>query len=120
MIPDGFYVLGDSGHEDQAAQIAFNKAIITEVRKVTHIAPSNADGKLLGKPVVDADKGCDGVIMSDKFAVGTCCNGTIPGTRAAYATTTEVYPDSPSTNADECNRAQVAAVCGALDFALKH
>ncbi|MEG0183109.1 MAG: peptidase, partial [Stenotrophomonas sp.] len=35
-----------------------------------------------------------------------------------YATTTEVYPDSPRTNPQECNDAQVAAVCAGLDFAL--
>ena len=29
-------------------------------------------------------------------------------TTAPYATTTEVYPDSPSTSEEQCNRAQVA------------
>ena len=37
-------------------------------------------------------------------------------TNARYATTTEVYPDSPSADDDSCNRAQVAAIMGALDF----
>ena len=41
-------------------------------------------------------------------------------TGARYTTTTEVYPDSPRTTARECNAAQVAAVCAALDFALAH
>ncbi|MEP6634926.1 MAG: peptidase, partial [Luteimonas sp.] len=39
-------------------------------------------------------------------------------TNATYKTTTEVYPDSPHVTADECNAAQVAAVCAAIDFAL--
>eukprot|EP00930_Biecheleria_cincta_P002548 TRINITY_DN103558_c0_g1_i1.p1 TRINITY_DN103558_c0_g1~~TRINITY_DN103558_c0_g1_i1.p1 ORF type:complete len:347 (-),score=57.14 TRINITY_DN103558_c0_g1_i1:15-1022(-) len=119
-IPDGFYLLGDSGHPDQSAQIQFNKAIIAAVGEVTHIAPADKDGQILGKPVVDADKGEGGIIMSDKWVVGTCCNGTIFGSRADFATTTEVYPDSPKTTDEECNRAQVAAVCAALDYALKH
>jgi len=38
-------------------------------------------------------------------------------TNALYATTTEVYPDSKTTpvTADQCNRAQVAAVLGGLE-----
>ena len=36
-------------------------------------------------------------------------------TIAPYRTTTEVYPDSPSTTDDTCSRAQVAAITGALD-----
>jgi len=40
---------------------------------------------------------------------------------AAYATTTEVYPDSPKTTPGQCNAAQVACVVGGLDFLLlKH
>ena len=37
---------------------------------------------------------------------------------AEFATTTEVYPDSAKTNAEECNRAQAAAVVGALEYIL--
>jgi len=33
-------------------------------------------------------------------------------------TTTEVYPDSPKATAEVCNRAQVAAIRGGLDFIL--
>ena len=35
---------------------------------------------------------------------------------ADFATTTEVYPDSVTSTAEECNRAQVAAVSGGLDY----
>ncbi|HET7662191.1 MAG TPA: peptidase, partial [Rhodanobacteraceae bacterium] len=41
-------------------------------------------------------------------------------TDAPYRTTTEVYPDSPRATPEECNAAQVAAVCGALDYMLAH
>jgi hypothetical protein len=35
-------------------------------------------------------------------------------------TTTEVYPDSPSSDAENCNLAQVAAITGGLDYVLKN
>ena len=41
-------------------------------------------------------------------------------TNARYTTTTEVYPDSPSATPEQCNAAQAAAVCAAIDFALAH
>jgi hypothetical protein len=42
-----------------------------------------------------------------------------PGiTNARFKTTTEVYPDSPRATPEQCNAAQVAAVCAALDYAL--
>ena len=37
-------------------------------------------------------------------------------TTATYATTTEVYPDSPLATDDICNRAQVACITGGLDY----
>jgi hypothetical protein len=39
-IPDGFYCVGDTANP----QAAFQKAIIDSVRKVTHIAPPDANG----------------------------------------------------------------------------
>jgi hypothetical protein len=30
----------------------------------------------------------------------------------------EVYPDSPKVTAEICNQAQMAAICGGLDFLL--
>jgi hypothetical protein len=41
-------------------------------------------------------------------------------TSAPYRTTTEVYPDSASVSPEQCNSAQVAAVCAAIDYALAH
>jgi len=41
-------------------------------------------------------------------------------TRARYTTTTEVYPDSPRVTPEQCNAAQAAAVCAAIEFALDH
>lgn len=35
---------------------------------------------------------------------------------AEYSTTTEVYPDSPKMTNEICNAAQVAAICGGLDY----
>jgi len=40
-------------------------------------------------------------------------------TGARFATTTEVYPDSPGTTPEECIAAQVAAVRAAVEFALR-
>jgi hypothetical protein len=37
---------------------------------------------------------------------------------AQYSTTTEVYPDSLKMTDEICNRAQVAAICGGLDYLL--
>src|SRR5690606_16929580 len=39
-------------------------------------------------------------------------------TDARFTTTTEVYPDSPRATPEQCNDAQVAAVCAAIEFAL--
>ena len=39
-------------------------------------------------------------------------------TDAPFATTTEVYPDSPRTTPEDCIAAQVAAIDGALRFAV--
>ncbi|MDQ3159913.1 MAG: peptidase, partial [Pseudomonadota bacterium] len=39
-------------------------------------------------------------------------------TGARYKTTTEVYPDSPRATPQQCNDAQVAAVCAGIEYAL--
>jgi hypothetical protein len=52
----------------------------------------------------------DGVVHT--YTAGVCRFVT----GAAYCTTTEVYPDSAKSSGEECNRAQLAAVIGALDF----
>ena len=37
-------------------------------------------------------------------------------TDAKYVTTSEVYPDSDNATTENCNDAQVAAICAALDY----
>ncbi|WP_449429549.1 M14 family metallopeptidase [Rhodanobacter umsongensis] len=106
-IPDGFYLVDDSEHP----QPAFQQAVIAAVAKVTHIAPADARGEIIGSPVV-----APGVIEYALTRLGLCAGIT----GAPYKTTTEVYPDSPRASAEQCNAAQVAAVCAAIDFALAH
>jgi hypothetical protein len=57
-----------------------------------------------------------GVINYPLKRLGLCASIT----HAPYKTTTEVYPDSPRATPEQCNAAQVAAVCAAIDFALAH
>ncbi|HET7359467.1 MAG TPA: M14 family metallocarboxypeptidase [Rhodanobacteraceae bacterium] len=106
-IPDGFYLCGDSGNP----QPAFQQAVIAAVAKVTHIAPADANGEIIGSPTV-----APGVINYPLTEWGLCAGIT----GAPYKTTTEVYPDSPRATAEQCNAAQVAAVRAAIDFALGH
>ena len=102
-IPDGFYLVGDIDNPISD----FQKAVIDSVRKVTHIAPPDKDGKIIGAPLEQ-----EGVINYATTKLGLC----IGFTNAKFSTTTEVYPDSPKTNAEECTLAQVAAITGGLDF----
>jgi hypothetical protein len=104
-IPDGFYTVGDT--EDP--QPAFQAAVIAAVAQVTHIAPADARGEIIGETVVQP-----GVINYPVRELGLCA-GVTP---ARFRTTTEVYPDSPRATPQQCNQAQVAAVRAALDFAL--
>jgi hypothetical protein len=104
-IPDGFYTVGDT----ENPQPQFQAAIIASVAKVTHIAPPDGNGQIIG-----ADVQQHGVIHYAARELGLCMRAT----EAPFVSTTEVYPDSPRVTAEDCNRAQVAAVCGALDFAL--
>ena len=106
-IPDGFYLVDDSVHP----QPAFQQAVIEAVARVTHIAPADAHGEIIGSPVV-----APGVIRYPLRELGLCAGIT----DAPYKTTTEVYPDSPKATAEQCNEAQVAAVRAAIDFALAH
>ena len=106
-IPDGFYLVDDT----ENPQPEFQQAIIDAVAKVTHIAPSDPDGTLIGTPAV-----APGIIRYALVELGLCAS--ISGAR--YTTTTEVYPDSPKATPQQCNDAQVAAVRAAIDFALAH
>ncbi len=104
-IPDGFYLCGDS----ENPQPEFQQAVIAAVANVTHIAPADRSGEIIGSPVV-----APGVINYPVKQLGLCAGIT----EAPYRTTTEVYPDSPRVTAEQCNAAQVAAVRAAIDFAL--
>ncbi len=104
-IPDGFYLVDDSDNP----QSSFQQAIIAGVEKVTHIAPADEDGKIIGSPVV-----ANGVIQYPQAKYAMCSSVT----GARFTTTTEVYPDSANATSQICNDAQVTAVCSALDFAL--
>jgi len=106
QIPDGFYLVDDA----ENPQPAFQQAIIDAVSKVTHIAPADANGQIIGSDVV-----APGIIQYTVRKLGLCAG--ITGAR--YTTTTEVYPDSPRATPQQCNDAQVAAVCAAIDFALR-
>jgi hypothetical protein len=105
IVPDGFYLVDDSGNP----QPEFQKAIIVAVAKVTHIAPADANGNIIGSPVLSP-----GVIEYAVKGLGLCTGLT----NARYTTTTEVYPDSPRATPEQCIEAQVAAVRAGLDFAL--
>lgn len=106
-IPDGFYLCGDS----ENPQPDFQQAVIAAVAKVTHIAPADRNGEIIGSPVV-----APGVINYPVRQLGLCAGIT----NAPYRTTTEVYPDSSRATASQCNDAQVAAVRAAIDYALLH
>jgi len=106
-IPDGFYLVDDSEHP----QPEFQKAVIEAVAKVTHIAPADAQGHIIGSPVV-----APGVIEYALRKLGLCAGVT----DARYKTTTEVYPDSPRATPEQCNQAQATAVVAALEYALAH
>ncbi len=83
--------------------------MIAAVAQVTHIAPADRHGEIIGSPVV-----APGVITYPLKRLGLCAGVT----QAPYTTTTEVYPDSPRTTPEQCIGAQVTAVCAAIDFAL--
>ncbi|SDK21413.1 M14 family metallopeptidase [Microbulbifer yueqingensis] len=106
-IPDGFYLVDDS----ESPQPEFQQAVIAAVEQVTHIAPADDNGEIIGSPVV-----ARGVIQYPLKKLGLCASIT----NAPYKTTTEVYPDSPRATPEQCNAAQAAAVCAAVDYALAH
>jgi hypothetical protein len=102
-IPDGFYVVGDTRNP----QLGFQKAVIEAVARVTHIALPDERGMIIG-----AEVQAPGVIYYDMKKLFLCGGFS----DAEFQTTTEVYPDSPKVNAQMCNDAQAAAMCGGLDF----
>lgn len=102
-IPDGFYLVGDTTR----IETSFQESIIAEVEKVTHIAPSDENGKIIG-----VELSSRGVINYDVKKLHLCAGLT----DAKFVTTTEVYPDSAKVTAEECNLAQVAAIIGGLEY----
>jgi len=106
LIPDGFYVVDDS----ENPQRQFQRAIIEAVARITHIAPADHKDEIIGSPVISP-----GVIDYPLQKLGLCAG--ITGAR--YTTTTEVYPDSSRATPEQCNAAQVAACCAAIEFALR-
>jgi hypothetical protein len=102
-IPDGFYLVGDSKNP----QPEWHRAMINAVRPVTHIAPPDQNGHIIGAPLEQ-----EGVIVYPAKDLHLCSSAA----NASYATTTEVYPDSPNATDEQCNRAQVACLTGALDY----
>ena len=104
-IPDGFYLVDDT----ENPQPEFQQAIIDEVSRVTHIAPADAAGGIIGSPMV-----APGVIRYPLLDLGLCAS--ITGAR--YTTTTEVYPDSPRATPSQCNLAQTTAVRAAISLAI--
>ncbi|WP_394205645.1 M14 family metallocarboxypeptidase [Shewanella waksmanii] len=105
-IPDGFYLVGDS--ENPCDE--FQHAIIEAVSGVTHIAPADNNGQLIGVPISQF-----GVINYATKALNLCTGFS----DAKYNTTTEVYPDSPLVDDENCIQAQVKAITAGLDFIIK-
>ncbi|WP_299080531.1 M14 family metallocarboxypeptidase [uncultured Paraglaciecola sp.] len=106
-IPDGFYTVGDTLKPSPD----FQHAIIESVEKVTHIAPADENGKIIGELTQQ-----QGVINYATKALGLCASVT----DAKFVSTTEVYPDSPKVDGENCIQAQVAAVVGGLDYVSKY
>lgn len=102
-IPDGFYLVDDT----ERPSPDFQAAVLDAVARVTHIAAADANGCLIGSPLV-----APGVIRYPLRALGLCAGVT----DARWRTTTEVYPDSPRTTPEQCIAAQVAAVTAAVAF----
>lgn len=105
-IPDGLYLVGDS----EKPVPEFQKAIIQGVSKVTHIAPSDENGNIIGVPSTQ-----QGVINYEISKLGLCTGMT----NCIYSSTTEVYPDSPTVDDENCIQAQIAAVCSGLDYVIE-
>ncbi len=104
-IPDGFYLVGDT----EKPVPGFQRAIIEAVEKVTHIAAPDANNKLIGAQLEQ-----EGVINYAKKELSLCGGFT----DADYVTTTEVYPDSPQADDENCILAQIAVITGGLDYIL--
>ena len=112
-IPDGFYLVADSEalQRDRQLLVDWLADIIDAVREVTHIAPPDDDGEIMGWDVQQ-----EGVVFLSTRKYSVCSSVT----DSRFAVTTEVYPDSAKATDEQCNAAQVACVVAALDFLIKH
>ena len=106
-IPDGFYLVGNS----VTNHLEWYKFVLERVEKVTHIAETEEDNMLSGYPATGR-----GLILVPAKELGLCGGGCVD---AKYLMTTEVYPDSDKTNEEDCIRAQVEAVCAAIDYLIE-
>ncbi|MBL7542785.1 MAG: M14 family metallocarboxypeptidase [Bdellovibrionaceae bacterium] len=104
-IPDGFYVVGDIDNPVPE----FQRAIVASVKRVTHIAPADEDGRIIGENLAQ-----EGVVNYPIKKLSLCAGFS----NAKYTTTTEVYPDSPKVTDQICVDAQVAAIVGGLEYLL--
>ncbi|MDO6428833.1 M14 family metallocarboxypeptidase [Thalassotalea sp. 1_MG-2023] len=104
-IPDGFYLVANTAKP----QTAFQKAIIDAVAKITHIAPADDENRLIGETIEQF-----GVINYDARPLGLCMGFS----DAKFVTTTEVYPDSPKVDTDNCNLAQATVINAGLAYIL--
>lgn len=102
-IPDGFYGVGDT--ENPCPE--FQRAIISSVKKVTHIAQADDQGRIIGEKLQQ-----EGVINYPLKKLSLCAGFS----KAKFTTTTEVYPDSPKVTDRICVDAQVAAIVGGLNY----
>lgn len=108
-IPDGFYLVSDETYEKETAD--WYRSMIDSVKTVTHIAPADPDGTIIGERVCQ-----EGVIAIPSPKTLGLCAGL---SNAPFATTTEVYPDSQSATPETCNHAQAACIEGALDYLIR-
>ena len=85
VIPDGFYLVATADLRESTK--GWLTAMIDAVKKVTHLAPAEENGRLMDEELIQ-----DAVIgIPDPKLVGLCAGVT----NAPFTTTTEVYPDSP-------------------------
>ena len=126
-IPDGFYLFGsvDDGDGEEVGvddgeggvnrknRRDFYDAILAGVEGVgSHLAEMEIDGTLCGYRA--EKRGLLLLSRSECADMGICAGGALPD--VPYAVTTEVYPDSIRTSGEDCVKAQVGAICAALDF----
>jgi hypothetical protein len=102
-IPNGFYAVGDT--QNPCAE--FQAAIVSAVELVTPIGYCDEQGMITGSPMAQK-----GVINYPLKQSGLCASVT----NAQFTSTTEVYSSSTKVDSENCILAQVAAICGGLNY----